>query len=192
VRRGNALDPPYLGRVSGTQPGHSGNRAYRGAGDDGARRRGSGRGRRGNGRDDAGGWCGLNAQEPSSRGGYAGPGTVVNGRGGNLGGGSLRGWNLGGWGVVVTWRSRAVVVTSGGTVRQARARDDQARRNGPGGNKASRITSGRAHMLGFFRRREIFLTVLTRLVALCIHHRPQFVHFSGGCHSALIRTLTSW
>jgi hypothetical protein len=54
------------------------------------------------GRDDAGGWCGLNAQEPSGRGGYAGPGTVVNGGGRILGGGGLRGWNLGGRGVVVT------------------------------------------------------------------------------------------
>jgi hypothetical protein len=66
-----------------------------------------GRGRRGNGRDDAGGWCGLNAEEPSGWGGYAGPRTVVNGRGGILGVGGLRSWNLGG----------RRVVTSGGTVR---------------------------------------------------------------------------
>jgi hypothetical protein len=189
VRRGDAPDPPYLGRVSRTQPGHSGNRAYGGAGDDGARRRGSGRGRRGNGRgrrgsgrDDAGGWCGLNAQEPSSRGGYAGPGAVVNRRGGILGGRILDGRGGG----------RGVVVTSGGTVRQARARDDQARRNGPGGNQASRIIpSSHARMLGVFRWKEILMTILTRLVALCIHNRPQFVHFSGGCHGAPIRTLTS-
>ncbi|HEX2824007.1 MAG TPA: hypothetical protein VHO07_28160, partial [Streptosporangiaceae bacterium] len=60
----------------------------------------------------------------------------------------------------------------------ARDRDDQARWNGPGRHETCRFTPAeRALGRRFFWQRGTLVTILTRLVALCIHHRPQFTHF---------------
>ena len=146
----------------------------------------------------------LRAQEPSGRGGYTGP-CVIFGRrrlvrgplvGGSPAGGVLVSERLVAGVPIVGLLDRvffAAVVSRSIWVRRARARDDQARRDRPGGHEASRLTptecTGRLRFLGW---RGTLVTILTREITLRVHNRPQFVHFSGRCHSAPILALTSW
>ncbi len=125
-------------------------------------------------------------QEPSRGGCHAGPGIVVSGglaagllvRGGLRGGhrGGLRGGPgfLGIIGLRLAW-----------------ARNHQARWHGPGGHEIFRvIPAEQACTLPFFLRRGTWMTIPTRLVTLCIHHRPQSRHIYGKCRSVPILTLS--
>ena len=118
-------------------------------------------------------------QEPSGGGRDAGPGTVA--------GGWLRGSRL------RTGPGRLVV-----GIRLARARDDQALRDGPGGHQVFRIIpaeqAGTLPLIFPLLPRVLLgstnITIPTRLVTFCIHHRPQSRHtFSAKYRSAPILTL---
>ena len=76
-------------------------------------------------------------------------------------------------------------------LRLARARNHQARRHGPRGHEIFRIIPAeQACLLPIFLRRGTSITIPTRLVTLCIHHRPQSRHISGKCRSVPILTLS--
>ena len=104
-------------------------------------------------------------QEPSGGGRDAGPGTVA--------GGWLRGSRL-----------RTGPGRLGVGIRLARARDDQALRDGPGGHQVLRIIPAeQAGTLPLFfpllprvLPGSTNITIPTRLVTFCIHHRPQSRH----------------
>ena len=104
----------------------------------------------------------ANAQEPSGGGCDARPGVVAGGWffGNGLGVGPGR---------------------PGVSFGLARARNHQARRNGPGGHEVLWvIPAEQACTLPLFLsrvlRRGPDITVTTRLVTFCIHHRPQSRH----------------
>jgi hypothetical protein len=105
------------------------------------------------------------AQEPARRGGRPGPRIVVVGR--LLASeppvaGATIGVNLDG-------------LLRGVRLRRAWVRNDQTRRNGPRWHGTCGFAPAeRAFRVRFFRWRRILVTILTRLVALCIHSRPQF------------------
>jgi len=109
------------------------------------------------------------AQEPSGGGRDAGPGIVVEGW--------LVGCRLGvGLGRLGSRPGRLRV-----RFRVARARNDQAQRNRPGGHEVFRIIPAeQAGTLPFFLsqvlRRGPDITVPTRLVTFCTHNRPQSRH----------------
>ena len=114
------------------------------------------------------------AQEPSRGRRHAGPGIVVSGR---LGGLPVGGWRLGLGRLGLARRGwlRGIV-----GLRLARARNHQAWRHGPGGNQIFRIIPAeQACTLPLLLRRGIMLTIPTRLVTFCTHHRPQSRHISG-------------
>ncbi len=104
-------------------------------------------------------------QEPSGGGSDAGPGTVA--------GDWLRGSRL---------RTRPGRLGVG--LRLARARDDQALGDGPGGHQVFRIIpaeqAGTLPLFFPFLPRVLLgstnITIPTRLVTFCIHHRPQSRH----------------
>jgi hypothetical protein len=104
-------------------------------------------------------------QKPSGGGRDAGPGTVA--------GGWLRGSRL-----------RTGPGRLGVGIRLARARDDQALGDGPGGHQVFRIIPAeQAGTLPLFfplLPRVLLgstnITIPTRLVTFCIHHRPQSRH----------------
>ena len=130
-------------------------------------------------------WLGC-LQEPSRGGCHAGPGIVVSGwlAAGLLVRGGLHGGHCGGL------RGRPGFLGIIG-LRLARARNHQAWRHGPGRHEIVRvIPAEQACTLLFFLRRGIWMTILTRLVALCIHHRPQSRHIYGKCRSVPILTLS--
>src|SRR5207248_984863 len=69
----------------------------------------------------------------------------------------------------------------GAGIRLPRARDHQPRRNRPGGNEVFRVAPAeQTSTLPLFLPRVILeggnVTVPTRLVTFCIHHRPQSRH----------------
>ena len=121
-------------------------------------------------------------QEPSRRGCHAGPGIVV--RGGLTAGLLVRGRHRGGL------RGGPGFLGIIG-LRLAWARNHQARWHGPGGQEIFRIIPAeQACTLPFFLRRGTRMTIPTRLVTLCIHHRPQSRHIYGKCRSVPILTLS--
>ena len=142
-------------------------------------------------------WLG-GPQEPSRGGRHAGPGTVVNGwlAAGLLFGGQLRGVYRRGLGGLLRGGLRGRICGGPGFgdvigLRLARARNHQARRHGPGGHEIFRIIPAeQACLLPIFLRRGTQITIPTRLVTFCIHHRPQSRHISGKCRSVPILTLS--
>src|SRR5207302_10588246 len=78
----------------------------------------------------------------------------------------------------------------------ARARNDQSRRHGPGRHEVLWIIPAeQASTLPLFLPRVLLreghVTIPTRLVTFCTHHRPQSRHtFSGKYRSAPILTLS--
>ena len=78
-------------------------------------------------------------------------------------------------GLPVRGRLRGIV-----GLRLARARNHQAWRHGPGGNQIFRIIPAeQPGTLPLLLRRGTMLTIPTRLVTFCTHHRPQSRHISG-------------
>src|ERR1051325_8228551 len=72
-----------------------------------------------------------------------------------------------------------------------RLRDQEARRHGPGRHEIVRLfPAEQAGTLSFVLLRGVLVTILIRLVTLCIHSRPQSRHISGINRSAPILTLT--
>src|SRR5690242_20207500 len=72
-----------------------------------------------------------------------------------------------------------------------RSRDQEARRDGPGRHEIVRLfPAEQAGTLPFVLLRDVLVTILIRLVTLCIHSRPQSWHISGINRSAPILTLT--
>jgi hypothetical protein len=123
------------------------------------------------------------AQEPSGGGCDAGPRIVVGGRlfGGGPGGGPGRRETGRGRLRARSGRLGAGSGRLGAGFRLARARDHQARRNGPRGHEVFRIIPAeQAGTLPPFLPRVLRprpgITVPTRLVTLCTHHRPQSRH----------------
>src|SRR5581483_820775 len=115
-------------------------------------------------------WLGV--EEPSSRPGHARPGTVVGGRVAAL---RIRGPRCGDR--VGFWL--------------ARPRHQEAGRDGPGRHSIVRLfPAEQAGVLPFVRLEGVSVTILVRLVTLCIHSRPQSRHISGINRSAPILTLT--
>ena len=124
-----------------------------------------------------GGWRRLGgAQEPSGRGRDAGPGTGVSRwlcASVPETGVSRLGTGVGGLGTGVGGL--------GVGIRLPWARNYQPRRNRPGGHEVFRVTPAeQASTLPLFLPRVILeggnVTVPTRLVTFCIHHRPQSRH----------------
>ncbi len=73
----------------------------------------------------------------------------------------------------------------------ARTRNHQARRHGPGRHEIFRIIPAKqAGALPLFLARDAMMTILTRLVTFCIHHRPQSRHISGKYRSVPILALS--
>ena len=143
----------------------------------------------------------VGPQEPSRGRRRAGPGIVVSGwlaAGGLIGGLLCGGWLFGGR--LFGGRIRGLLCSRlrggpgfRGVIGRwlARTRNHQARRHGPGGHEIFRIVPAeQACMLPLFLRRETWITIPTRLVTLCIHHRPQSRHISGKCRSVPILTLS--
>ena len=132
----------------------------------------------------AGGWRLRCAQEPSRGRRHAGPGIVVGGLpvgwleglpGRGLPG---RGWLRRGW-PGRGWLGRGWLRGIVG-LPLTRSRNHQAWRHGPGGNQIFRIIPAeQACTLPLLLRRGSMLTISTRLVTLCTHHRPQSRHISG-------------
>ena len=74
---------------------------------------------------------------------------------------------------------------------RARTRNHQARRHRPGRHKVFRIiTAKQAGTLPFLLPRDAIMTIPTRLVTFCTHHRPQSRHISGKYRSVPILTLS--
>src|SRR5690242_4823310 len=72
-----------------------------------------------------------------------------------------------------------------------RSRDQEARRDGPGRHEIVRLfPAEQAGTLPFVLLRGVLVTILIRLVTLCIHSRPQSRHISGINRSVPILTLT--
>jgi hypothetical protein len=127
----------------------------------------------------------LSVQEPSGRGGYARPRVIFARQvlsclvlqlvlSGKLGVAEVTVQIFTGIGVIGSIR-----------VPLALGRDDQARRNRPEWYQTSRFTpADRAGTLRFFCWRGIVMTILTRLVTLCIHNRPQFAHLPADAKCA--------
>ena len=161
------------GRAKAPAPGpRGGGLRLRGGG---LRPRGGGLGPRGEGASLAGIRRRRGAQEPSGGGCDARPGTVVGGRlfGIRLGGGPGR---LAGSG-----RLDAGCGRLGVGLRLPRARNDQARRNGPCGHEVYWVIPAEQagtlpNFLSRVLRRGPDVTAPTRLVTLCTHHRPQSRH----------------
>jgi hypothetical protein len=129
-----------------------------------------------------GGWRRLGGvQEPSGRGRDARPGTAADGWLCASGPGVSRlGTGVGGLVTGVGGLGTGVGGLGVG-IRLPRARDDQSRRNRPGGHEVFRvIPAEQAGTLPLFLPRVISggrnATIPTRLVTFCIHHRPQSRH----------------
>src|SRR5690349_24096246 len=68
---------------------------------------------------------------------------------------------------------------------------EETRRDGPGRHEIVRLfPAEQAGTLPFVLLRGVLVTILIRLVTLCIHSRPQSGHVSGINRSAPILTLT--
>ena len=100
--------------------------------------------------------AGRGAQEPARRRGHAGQVIVVARR-------------LG-----LRWRDIGPLSNRGCGLRR-----DQAGRHRPGRRDLVRPGPARgARMLRFFGRSGFLMTILTRSITFCAHHKPQFSHFS--------------